>query len=92
MKRESLKKLNIVYIPDVASDLDENNIRTDLELLRDGFSQLNQVTNSIEDIKGFKDVKDYSEYIEIYSDVSWDSIYKTKQEISSDFSDILFGS
>jgi hypothetical protein len=52
---------------------------------------MNQVTNSIEEIKGFKDVKDYSEYIEIYSDVSWDSIYKTKQELSSDFSDILFG-
>ena len=80
-----------MYIPDVASNLDENNIRTNLEQLRDGFSQMNQVTNSIEEIKGFKDVKDYSEYIEIYSDVSWDSIYKTKQELSSDFSDILFG-
>ena len=44
--------------------MDENNIRTDLEQLRDGFSQMNQVTNSIEEIKGFKDVKDYSEYIE----------------------------
>ena len=32
-----------------------------------------------------------TEYIEIYSDVSWDSIYRTKQELSGDFSDILFG-
>ena len=87
-KSES-REIEYVYIPDVASDLDENNIRTDLEQLRDGFSQMNQVTNSIEEIKGFKDVKDYSEYIEIYSDISWDSIYKTKQELSSDFSDIL---
>jgi hypothetical protein len=89
-KSES-REIEYVYIPDVASNLDENNIRTNLEQLRDGFSQMNQVTNSIEEIKGFKDVKDYSEYIEIYSDVSWDSIYKTKQELSSDFSDILFG-
>ena len=50
-----------MYILDVASNLDENNIRTNLEQLRDGFSQMNQVTNSIEEIKGFKDVKDYSE-------------------------------
>jgi len=49
------------------------------------------VSNTIEDIIGFKDVKDYSEFIEIYSDVRWDSIFKTKQEISGDFSDILFG-
>ena len=80
-----------MFIPDVASSIDENNLRTGLEQLRDGFSQLNPVSNTIEDIIGFKDVKDYSEFIEIYSDVRWDSIFKTKQEISGDFSDILFG-
>ena len=85
------RKVQYIYIPDVASSLDENNIRTDLEQIRDGFSQMNQVTNAVEDIEGFKGVKDYAEYIEIYSDVSWDSIYKTKQELSGDFSDILFG-
>ena len=85
------RKVEYIYIPDVASSLDENNIRTDLEQIRDGFSQMNQVTNAVEDIEGFKGVKDYAEYIEIYSDVSWDSIYKTKQELSGDFSDILFG-
>ena len=85
------RKVEYVYIPDIASNLDENNIRTDLEQIRDGFSQMNQVTNAIEDVIGFKDVKDYSEYIEIYSDVSWDSIYRSKQELSGDFSDILFG-
>ena len=85
------RKVDYVYIPDIASNLDENNIRTDLEQIRDGFSQMNQVTNAIEDVIGFKDVKDYSEYIEIYSDVSWDSIYRSKQELSGDFSDILFG-
>ncbi|MDA9658591.1 SurA N-terminal domain-containing protein [Flavobacteriaceae bacterium] len=85
------RKVEYIYIPDVASSLDENNIRTDLEQIRDGFSQMNQVTNTVEDIEGFNVVKDYAEYIEIYSDVSWDSIYKTKQELSGDFSDILFG-
>ena len=85
------RKVEYVFIPDGASPLDEANIRSDLELLKDGFSQLNRVSNSIEEITGFKDVKDYSEFIEIYSDVSWDSIYSTKQELSGDFSDILFG-
>ncbi len=85
------RKLEYIYIPDVASSLDLNNIRSDLEQIRDGFSQMNQVTNNIEEIPGFDDVEDYSEYIEIYSDVAWDSIYKSKQELTSDFSDILFG-
>lgn len=85
------RKVEYVFIPDVASSLDEASIRSDLEQLRDGFSQLNPVSNSIEEITGFKDVIDYSEFIEIYSDVSWDSIYSTKQELTGEFSDILFG-
>ena len=90
-EKGEFRKVEYVFIPDVASSIDENNLRTGLEQLRDGFSQLNPVSNNIEDIIGFKDVKDYSEFIEIYSDVRWDSIFKTKQEISGDFSDILFG-
>jgi len=90
-EKGEFRKVEYVFIPDVASAIDEANIRSDLELLKDGFSKLNRVSNSIEEITGFKDVKDYSEFIEIYSDVSWDSIYSTKQELSGDFSDILFG-
>ncbi len=85
------KKVEFVYVPDIASDIDINNIRTNLEQLRDGFNQLNQITNSNEYVEGFSSVKDYSEFIDIYSEVAWDSIYKTKQELSSDFSDILYG-
>ena len=89
-EKGEFRKVEYVFIPDIASSLDENNLRSDLEQLRDGFSQLNSVSNTIEDIVGFKDVKDYSEFIEIYSDVSWDSVYQTQQDIKGDFSDILF--
>ena len=85
------KKVEFVYVPDIASNIDINNIRTNLEQLKDGFNQLNQITNSNEYVEGFSSVKDYSEFIDIYSEVAWDSIYKTKQELSSDFSDILYG-
>jgi peptidyl-prolyl cis-trans isomerase D len=85
------KKVEFVYVPDIASDIDENNIRTNLEQLKDGYNQLNQITNSTEYVEGFTSVKDYAEFIDIYSEVAWDSIYKTKQELSSNFSDILYG-
>ena len=43
-------------------------------------------------LKVLKTQKIISEFIDIYSDSSWDSIYKNKQDIiNSDFSDILFG-
>lgn len=88
---EESKEIEYIFVPDIASALDENNIRINLEQLRSGFNQLNRVTNSTEFIEGFDTVKNYSEFIDIYSEVSWDSIYKSKQELSSNFSDILFG-
>ncbi len=85
------KVIDYIFVPDIASSLDLNNIRTNLEQLVEGYTQLNQVTNQPEEIIGFKDSNDNSEFIDIYSDVSWDSIYKTKQELSGEFSDLLFG-
>ena len=63
-------------MPDTASDIDINNIRTNLEQLKDGFNQLNQITNSTEYVEGFISVKDYSEFIDIYSEVAWDSFIR----------------
>ena len=78
---EESKEIEYIYIQDVASVLDINNIISNLEQLRDGFNQLNRVTNNVDYVEGFKDTKEISEFIDIYSDISWDSIYVTKQDI-----------
>ena len=85
------KEIEYIYIEDTASELDVNNIISNLEQLRDGFNQLNRVTNNVDYVEGFKDTKDISEFIDIYSDISWDSIYVTREDINSDYDDILFG-
>ena len=85
------KEIEYIYIEDNASELDINNIISNLEQLRDGFSQLNRVTNNVDYVEGFKDTKEISEFIDIYSDISWDSIYVTREDINSDYDDILFG-
>ncbi len=85
------KEIEYIYIEDTASELDVNNIISNLEQLRDGFNQLNRVTNNVDYVEGFKDTKDISEFIDIYSDISWDSIYVTREDIKSDYDDILFG-
>ena len=85
------KEIEYIYIEDTASDLDINNIVSNLEQLRDGFNQLNRVTNNVDYVEGFKDTKEISEFIDIYSDISWDSIYVTREDINSDYDDILFG-
>ena len=85
------KEIEYIYIEDKASELDINNIISNLEQLRDGFNQLNRVTNNVDYVEGFKDTKEISEFIDIYSDISWDSIYVTREDINSDYDDILFG-
>ena len=85
------KEIEYIYIEDNASELDINNIISNLEQLRDGFNQLNRVTNNIDYVEGFKDTKEISEFIDIYSDISWDSIYVTREDVNSDYDDILFG-
>ncbi len=85
------KEIEYIYIEDTASELDINNIISNLEQLRDGFNQLNRVTNNVDYVEGFKDTKEISEFIDIYSDISWDSIYVTREDINSDYDDILFG-
>jgi len=85
------KEIEYIYIQDTASELDINNIISNLEQLRDGFNQLNRVTNNVDYVEGFKDTKEISEFIDIYSDISWDSIYVAREDINSDYDDILFG-
>ena len=83
--------IEYVFVPDVASPLDENNIRTNLESIRDGIIQYNDVTKLVDSIEGFKDVKNIVEFVETYSEKLYDSIYKTRDQLSGDFRDILYG-
>lgn len=83
--------IEYVFVPDVASPLDENNIRTNLESIRDGIMQYNDVTKLVDSIEGFKDAKNIVEFVETYSEKLYDSIYKTRDQLSGDFQDILYG-
>ena len=83
--------IEYVFVPDIASPLDENNIRTNLESIRDGIIQYNDVTKLVDSIEGFKDAKNIVEFVETYSEKLYDSIYKTRDQLSGDFRDILYG-
>ena len=83
--------IEYVFVPDVASPLDENNIRTNLESIRDGIIQYNDVSKLVDSIEGFKDAKNIVEFVETYSEKPYDSIYKTRDQLSDNFRDILYG-
>ena len=83
--------IDYIYIQDIASDLDENNVRTNLEVLRDGIVQYNDVTKLVDSIEGFKNVKDIPEFVDTYSEVPYEEIYLSRDKLGGEFGDILFG-
>ena len=83
--------IDFVYIPDVASALDENNIRTNLEAIRDGIIQYNDVTKLVDSIEGFKSVKNIPEFVDTYSEKPYEEIYMSRDQLPGDFADILYG-
>ena len=83
--------IDFVYIPDVASALDENNIRTNLEAIRDGIIEYNDVTKLVDSIEGFKNVKNIPEFVDTYSEKPYEEIYMSRDELPGDFADILYG-
>jgi len=83
--------IDFVYIPDVASALDENNIRTNLEAIRDGIIQYNDVTKLVDSIEGFKNVKNIPEFVDTYSEKPYEEIYMSRDQLPGDFADILYG-
>ena len=83
--------IDFVYIPDVASALDENNIRTNLEAIRDGIIEYNDVTKLVDSIEGFKSVKNIPEFVDTYSEKPYEEIYMSRDQLPGDFADILYG-
>ena len=83
--------IDYIYIQDIASDLDENNVRTNLEVLRDGIVQYNDETKLVDSIEGFKNVKNIPEFVDTYSEVPYEEIYLSREELVGEFGDILFG-
>jgi len=83
--------IDYVYIQDIASDLDENNVRTNLEVLRDGIVQYNDVTKLVDSIEGFKNVKDIPEFVDTYSEIPYEETYMSRDQLPGQFADILYG-
>ena len=81
--------IDYVYVPDTASDLGENNVRTNLEVLRDGIVQYNDITKLVDSIEGFKTVKDIPEFVDTYSEVPYEETYLSREELGGEFGDIL---
>jgi peptidyl-prolyl cis-trans isomerase D len=88
---EMSRSVRYVIFDEVASEADENQIRVDLEKLKNQRIEYNDVSKLTDTIEGLATTENITDFIEQYSETAFDSIYKTKGILASEYADILFG-
>ena len=89
-KLEASRAVNYVLFPEIATQQDKNEIRNNLEKLKVKRVEYNDVSKLRDTIEGLKTTKNITDFIEQYSEVPFDSIYRSKGTLSSEYADILF--
>ena len=88
---EMSRSVRYVIFDELASKSDENQIRADLEKLKNQRIEYNDVSKLTDTIEGLATTENITDFIEQYSETSFDSIYKAKGILASEYADILFG-
>ncbi len=85
------RSVRYVIFPEVASESDENQIRSDLNKLKEQRIEYNNVSKMTDTIEGLSTTQNITDFIEQNSEITFDSIYKTKGILANEYADILFG-
>ena len=88
---EMSRSVRYVIFPEIASEVDKNKIRADLEKLKFQRIEYNDVSKLTDTIEGLSTTDNIADFIEQYSETPFDSIYKTKGVLANEYADILFG-
>ncbi len=88
-KQEDSRDIQFVYFEEKPSLKDENDVKASIsELLKDK-EEFNAATNKTEVVKGFVNTDDVEAFLDINSDVKFDSIYKPKSALPSKYADTI---
>ncbi len=89
-KREPTRSVRYVLFSEEASEQDIVNQRNYLESIIENKIEYNDVSKLNDTIIGFKNIKNVSDFISQYSSEPFDSIFKPKGQLSSEYAEILF--
>ena len=87
---EASRSVNYVVFPEVATEEDKNQIRANLENLKEESVAYNDISKLTDTIEGLKTTQNITDFIEQYSEVPFDSIYRSKGALASEYAEILF--
>ena len=88
---QASRSVRYVIFPETATEEDENQIRSELEKLKSQRIEYNDVSKLTDTIEGLATTQNITAFVEQYSEVPFDSIYKTKGVLANEYADIIFG-
>ena len=83
--------IQFVTFEDLPTEDDLFEIRSRLDALKTKQIVYNEVSKLTDTIEGFKQIDDIVEFIDQYSEVPFDSVYKPRGRFNNEYADILFG-
>lgn len=89
-KADETREVSMVVIEDKASAEDEAQVKTDLVQLLDGSVQYNKATQKNDTLKGFRTTNNTAEFVNMNSDVPYDSSYVAKKDLPADVAEQLY--
>lgn len=90
-RREASRNLHFVSFSENPTKEDIDRIRLRLEGLIDEQISYNDVSKLTDTIEGFKKTKNVIDFVDQYSEVSFDSVYRARGQFNNEYADILFG-
>lgn len=90
-RREASRNLHFVTFSENPTKEDLDRIRLSLEGLIDERISYNDVSKLTDTIEGFKKTKNIIDFVDQYSEIPFDSVYRARGQFNNDYADILFG-
>jgi peptidyl-prolyl cis-trans isomerase D len=88
-KQDPARDLQYVYFEEKPSEADENEIKDAISKLLDDTVEYNSQTDRNDTIRGFRNAKDVSAFLDRNSDTKFDTIFKAKKNLPASVADTL---
>lgn len=90
-QQEAARDIRYVFFEEKASEADEAAIKADMqELVKDRMEYMEDLDTTVV-IPGFRSTPDIEAFLDRYSDTKYDTIYRSRRELPSQFADTLLG-
>ena len=89
-QRKASRNIQYVSFEENPTEDDLFSIRLRLDALKEERVAYNDVSKLTDTIEGFRTTKNIADFIDEYSEVSFDSVYRSRGQFNNEYADILF--